>query len=374
MKNNILLEDYLNYISNPNILFDFKYFLPFYNLSITEHCEYLAYFLIPYSEDLDELIQKLLLKKIIKPINLKNVSDKFFLKMIPSKINLFLQLVNQTEELAKIAIINNPKMLRYVVNQTDTLINYVVENNSLNSDCELLDCIDKQTDEICLKLVGRNSECYKYVKNKSDKLCLEGIKNNPNFLVYLIDNGENNCLTAIRINPKCFEFVIFKTDNICLEAVKLNLLNIIWIYDKRPSLIEAIVKENKDVFAIKELVFEKQPYDTCSRKIYLVFIDDCCEIYENYLIMAKDSSKLYSANNNCKEHICKYNEIKQDSRNTFIINTNDINEHSFYGSLYRFGKNSVGYHYSYSNTIFIISPTEYYSDLVNNLAKKFVYN
>ena len=144
MKGSIKHIDYITYATNQYILFDFKYFSPFYNLD--EHASYLKFFKITFENELSEIIELNLIYKNITYLNLECVTSDFFIKMIKHNINLFPSL-NQheiTPNLEKIAVINDCDMLDYVENQTDEIIKIAIINNPYS-----LEYVNNITEEIC---------------------------------------------------------------------------------------------------------------------------------------------------------------------------------------------------------------------------------
>ena len=314
MKNNIHRTDYLRYIGNSQILFDFKYFSPLYNLSQERHIEYLKYFSIPFSEDLEELLTTLLSKKRISPSNITNVTAKFYLKMINLKVNLFLQLDEQSEDVVKIAILQDYRMLRYVENQDEKLINYIIantndtSNNIINDD--FIDYIDNQTLEICstvFKKYNQYSNHLKYVRNKTDEICLEAVKANFLSMNFFKNKTDENCEK------------IKQYHNVVIKKLIYSDLIIFIVYDERKYKFDKF-----DGVDAKHILYHR------------LNGNDVC----------------YPMNH--KEYSIKYLETKESPENTFIISDEMRDTISFYKSLHETSKNSFKYD-EYHDTYFLLA-------------------
>ena len=313
MKNNILLKDYLSYIGNKTLLFDFKYFSPLYSLSQPKYHKYLSLFSIPYSEDLDYLLQRLLINETIVPDNLTKVSNKFFLKMIAFKINLFLQLDEQTIELSKIAILDDCSMLKFVVEQTDELINYAIANITKIPD-KFLTFIDVQSDEICLNAIKKNFLCFKYVKNKSNEMCLKAFEINTWCIMYCDIQKNESCDYLFNANPKTFRFLKNKSENICLKAVENNLLNISFI--KNEEILNTVaVKQNNKIDKIKKLVYN-------NKETMIVYLKDCFfdgMIDDDLIVIGVRDLNLTRCEHCEIRYTLEYKKIYDDDENKIIV-------------------------------------------------------
>ena len=380
MKNNILLDDYLLYIGcGDKILFDFKYFHPFYNIADENHHIYLENFLIPYSDDLEVLLEKLLLKKIIKPNNLKNVNSNFFLKMILSNINLFLQLDKQTDDLVKIAILNDFNMLNYVINQNDEIINFVISNYNGNHyiyENSFIDLFDNQSEELILKIIKKNPWELKHVKcktakiyleavrnnglslefveNQSDEICLEAVRNNGLSLEFVENQSDEICLEAIKNNPECFKFVKNQTKEICNIAIELNILNIGWIKNKDDEFCNMLLSKYSEIHSIKSFSYYL-------KSIFLVYIGSDDITTDSYLFTNNHKKKIVV------KYLNTYVKNKNISGNKIIIDDKKYNKFSslLYSHVFE-SKWSNNDPINY-NMFFIIPEKDY--EHYNNLSK-----
>jgi len=89
-------------------------------------------------------------------------------------------IANQTKDICRIAIKQNPYALKYIANQTKEICRIAIKHNPYT-----LKYIDDQTEYICMLAIQRDPYTIQYVKKHTLKICTSAMKINPNVSKYI---------------------------------------------------------------------------------------------------------------------------------------------------------------------------------------------
>ena len=172
MRGNIKHSDFIEYKLRSSNLIDFKYFSPFYN---KENYNLLKFFVITYEVELESMIEEQLLLNNITFINIKNITDKFFYKMLAKNINLFKCLNSEhiTDNIIKVAIANDYLMIDFVEKITEELCKIAIKSN-----IKAIYYVPINYYDIYLSVIN-DVESFKYMRQNAitSEMALLGVKN-----------------------------------------------------------------------------------------------------------------------------------------------------------------------------------------------------
>ena len=142
----------------------------------------------------------------------------------------------QTRELIQVAIRNNWKELKYIIEQDKELCLWAVKQNGLS-----LQFVKDQDREICLEAIEQNKLALQFVKQQTKELCLIAVKHNGYALQFVKNQDKEICLEAVKQNGSALKFVEEQDREICLEAVKNNRHALCYVKNQdREICLEAV--------------------------------------------------------------------------------------------------------------------------------------
>jgi hypothetical protein len=106
--------------------------------------------------------------------------------------------------------------LQYVMNQTDELCRLAVQRSGYT-----LQFVRKQTDELCTMAVQQNGCALKYVVNQTDELCRIAVQCNSYALQYVVNQTDDLCRLAVQRDCNALQFVRNQTVDLHPLAVQL---------------------------------------------------------------------------------------------------------------------------------------------------------
>jgi hypothetical protein len=104
--------------------------------------------------------------------------------------------------------------------------------------------IKNQTEQLCLEAVRQNGFALQYVHNQTEQICLEAVRNSCFALQYVHNQTEQICLEAVRLNGYALQYVRNQTEQICLEAVKNDGLALQYVQNRTEQIYLEAVKQN----------------------------------------------------------------------------------------------------------------------------------
>lgn len=138
---------------------------------------------------------------------------------------------DQTEILCLTALVSNPESFKFIRDRSDRILLKAVRINGL-----FLKDIDHQTENLCIEAIIENHRAFRYAKIRSKPVRLEAVKRCGANLAYVREQDEEICHEAIKEDPMSLEYVHNQTLNLCLDAVK---------WDKRAiKFVESRFKKN----------------------------------------------------------------------------------------------------------------------------------
>ena len=184
--------------------------------------------------------------------NYKCKTNKFNITSIDSIENFVNKL--KIDDVERI-IYRNPYDIRYMKNLPYDLpyelCKYVIDTNY-----ELLEFIDNQTEELCKYAIEKSNGCaLKYVKNQTNDICKFAIDINPFSIEHVETQTENLCLRAIEHDPKTIRCIGNPTLRVCeftIERAKKNTS----IYDERKIHAHILSKHWKLIDKISDPSYE----------------------------------------------------------------------------------------------------------------------
>lgn len=184
---------------------------------------------------------------------------------------------NQTEELCKIAIINDPpkstfymsspwysnygsyddyfyyvrtmvrenhRALDYVKNQTEEICKFSVQHDwrSLNS-------VRNQTEDICKCALDKDVSALRFVKNQTVELCKYALDKDISALEWIKDQTEDIYKYALDKDVRALKWIENQTMELCKYALDKDVHALKWINDQNEELCKYAL--DKDVHALK---------------------------------------------------------------------------------------------------------------------------
>lgn len=146
---------------------------------------------------------------------------------------------NQTDELCKLAIEQNPKSFIFIKDKTPKICMMAVKKDGL-----LLQFINEQNIQLCLEAVKQNGLSLKYVKEQNLYICLQAVSKNGLALQYVKEQTPGMCLDAVTQNGLALQYVKEQTCDLCLEAVKPNGLALKFVKEQTPNIISEAITQN----------------------------------------------------------------------------------------------------------------------------------
>jgi hypothetical protein len=145
----------------------------------------------------------------------------------------------QSYELCLKVIKKNGMALKNVKIQTEQICLEAVRQNGY-----ALQYVRNQTEQICLDAVRQTSFALYYVHNQTEQICLEAVRLNGYALQYVLNQTEQICLEAVRQNGYALQYVRNQTEQICLEAVKNDGLSLQYVQNRTDQIYLEAVKQN----------------------------------------------------------------------------------------------------------------------------------
>jgi hypothetical protein len=124
---------------------------------------------------------------------------------------------NQTEEICKKYINENPFTFIFVREQTEELCKFAI-----TIEWQLIRYVKNKTDEICHYAINIESKALKFIKNKSDEFYILVMHKTPENFKYIQDKNNNICNHAIDICHQNMRFIQNSTKEFCEWAFKKN--------------------------------------------------------------------------------------------------------------------------------------------------------
>jgi len=190
-------------------------------------------------------------------------------------------------EIEQIAFQNNPKAIEFIKNITNDMIKKVKqEYPELLDKIKLIDKLDGN-DETLLSMVQKVPSMILNIDNPKKELILEALSKNGLLLKSLKlnmynENDSDIYITAVKNNPNALEFIENPTGELCNIALELDGLTIKHI--KKPSLEQCITAINQNYNSIKYI---KNPSDVVARyaicknsSVILIIDNPTCELYK----------------------------------------------------------------------------------------------
>lgn len=171
--------------------------------------------------------------EIVEIIDYENMIDDFWIKISQHDHTALKYIKQPTQEMCKKIIENNTFAQR--VTQTEELCKLAVQYDS-----KLLRYVNIQTEEICKLAVQQHGYTLELVKNefKTEEICLLAVKSCGSALQYVNEQTEKICKLAVQNNGLALEHVKdqFQTEEICKLAVQNNGLALQYVKDLMQSL------------------------------------------------------------------------------------------------------------------------------------------
>jgi hypothetical protein len=141
---------------------------------------------------------------------------------------------NQNENICLQAVKQNGMALKYVKEQNEDICYEAVKNDGC-----ALQYVKNQTYEICMKAIENDKYAITYVNddNITDDMMINIIDNYPQYGYCLSRmnqdayQSEDLYMRVLEKNIDCFKYIKNKTYNICKYAIEKNIMNIIFVDD-----------------------------------------------------------------------------------------------------------------------------------------------
>lgn len=175
-----------------------------------------------------------------KELSCRESYEKFCIGLVSYNGNMLKYISDQTEEMCRIAVQNQPFAIRFAKIQTPEICLEAVKNCGL-----LLKYVENQTEEMCIAAIQSEEYSIFHIKEQTEKICLMLVKQavHINIMEHIIDQTEEICLEAVRHYENALKYIRIQTEKICLEAVKYHPFALKLVIDQTEEIcLEALSK------------------------------------------------------------------------------------------------------------------------------------
>ena len=152
---------------------------------------------------------------------------------------------NPTTSISYHAVKQNSEALKYIKNQTHDICVEAVTS------CFGLEFVLDQTEELCIISVMNFGCSLRLVKIQTNTICKLAVKENGRALKFVKNQTEKICRYAVKQNGYALQYVKVQTLEICRLAVKQNDLAIRYVNDCFVSDLGCVVKKSNSLQHIK---------------------------------------------------------------------------------------------------------------------------